>query len=102
MEENLKDMDENMKDEYIKEMRETLDELKVKYEDTYQKRRKLMNVLKDSSENCNMDYWCMVKHSIASRQFSKELWDTDRNNVEYEMLYIKSSEIMYQILSKFL
>lgn len=103
MEENVKE--EDMNDEtsmwYIAEKEEELKRFKTMYEDAYRNRKKLMTILKERY-NCNMDYWCLVKHSIASRQFSKELWDTDRDNLDYESLYIKSSEVMYSILSSFL
>lgn len=102
IEENIKDMDKEMQDVYLEDKRKELEDIKIRYENIYQNRRKLMEHLKWFGDNVNMDYWCLVKHSIAVWQYSKELWDTNRDNVEYESLFVKSSENMYQIISKFL
>ena len=103
MEENYKDMNEVERVEYLNDKSSEMENIKKMYEESYRKRKKLMNILlEEFADNVNMDYRCLVKHSVASRQFSKELWDTNRDNLEYEELYIKSSEVMYSILSKFL
>lgn len=95
-------LDENEDLVYMAEKEEELKEMKKEYEAAYKRRKMLMGILRDMWENTNMDYRCLVKHSIASRQYSKELRDTDRNNLDYETLYIQASEYMYSVLSHFL
>ena len=58
--------------------------------------------MRDDSFDVDMDYWCLLKHSIVVYQFSKEVRDTNRNNEMYEELFLQASEYMYKILSLFL
>lgn len=99
------EIDVNEKEEhnevYLQEKQEELARIKEEYVDTYRRRKKMMQILKDEYD-ANMDYRCLLKHSIGAWQYSKEIWDTDRNNIEYEMLYIQASEYMYSVLSHFL
>lgn len=93
--------DDDVPDGYMEDMKIKIEELKEEYIELYKQRKRLMNKLKDEN-GADMDYRCLLKHSIAIRQFSKEIRDTDRNNCEDEMNYIQSSERMYKTLSHFL
>lgn len=99
------EIDVNEKEEhnevYLQEKQEELAKIKEEYQNTYRRRKKMMQILKDEYD-ANMDYRCLLKHSIGAWQYSKEIRDTDRNNIEYEILYIQASEYMYSVLSHFL
>ena len=102
----LNEVEENSKDEnvvewYFEDMKIKIEELKEKYIELYKKRKMLMNLIKDEYE-ADMDYRCLVKHTIAIQQFMKEIRDTDRNNIDFEYEYIKASEMMYETLSHFI
>ena len=100
VEENVNDDNENSTN-IIAERMDELTELKFKYEEAYKMRKGLMRILRERYD-ANMDYRCLVKHSIATYQYTKELWDTERDNLDYEEMYIQASQFMYSILSRFL
>lgn len=93
--------DDDVPNGYMEDTKIKIEELKEEYIELYKQRKRLMNKLKDEN-GADMDYRCLLKHSIAIRQFSKEIRDADRSNYEDEMNYIQSSERMYKTLSHFL
>lgn len=103
---SINEMNENSKDGnvvewYFEDMKVKIEDLKNKYIELYKKRKMLMNIIKDEYD-ADMDYRCLVKHTIAIQQFMKEIRDTDRDNIDFEYEYIKASEMMYETLSHFI
>lgn len=103
---SINEMNENSKDGnvvewYFEDMKVKIEDLKNKYIELYKKRKMLMNIIKDEYDT-DMNYRCLVKHTIAIQQFMKEIRDTDRDNIDFEYEYIKASEMMYETLSHFI
>lgn len=70
--------------------------------EVYKLRKTAMNVLKDLSPNYNYKRWCITKHLIGAYQYACELWDTDRENEDYQQLVLDTTQLMYKALSQFM
>lgn len=91
---------------YTEEQKNDMEQLSfrhyVKMGELLEERRKAMRQLKAMAKECDSNMRCLVKHSIASYQFSQELLNTDMNNSDYAELAEHASQYMYECISKFL
>lgn len=67
-----------------------------------EQRRSAMRLLRDLWPNPNNQRHCIVKHAIASYQFTQELLATDFENEDYIKLAEMASQYMYSCVSKYL
>lgn len=67
-----------------------------------EERRLAMRKLKAMAVNCDDKMRCLVKHSIASYQFSQELLNTNMDDLDYIHLAETAYRYMYECISKFL
>lgn len=67
-----------------------------------EQRRSAMRLLRDLWPNPNNQWHCIVKHAIASYQFTQELLATDFENEDYIKLAEMASQYMYSCVSKYL
>lgn len=74
----------------------------MKMESLLEERRLAMRKLKEMAVDCDDKMRCLTKHSIASYQFSQELWNSDVDNLDYLHLAETSYQYMYECVSKFL
>lgn len=88
---------------------ETWDEMQVESRWHYDKmaslleeRRLAMRKLKEMAINCDGYMRCLVKHAIASYQFSQELLNTKMDDLDYIHLAETAYQYMYECVSKFL
>jgi hypothetical protein len=65
-------------------------------------RRLAMRKLKEEAVECDDHMRCLVKHSIASYQFSQEILNTNMNDLDYMHLAETAYQYMYECVSKFL
>ena len=74
----------------------------MKMESLLEERRLAMRKLKEMAVDCDDKMRCLVKHSIASYQFSQELRNSDVDNLDYLHLAETAYQYMYECVSKFL
>jgi hypothetical protein len=59
-------------------------------------------MLKALAVDYNEQFWCLVKHAIATYQFAQEVLATDMHNTEYVQLAAEASQYMYKCVSRLL
>lgn len=69
---------------------------------TFNRRKAMKQLFNMGWEVRDEKMWCLVKHAIASYQFSQELLATDEDNQVYIWLAQNASKYMYQCVSRFL
>lgn len=74
----------------------------AKMQELLAERRLAMRKLKEEAVECDEHMRCLVKHSIASFQFSQEVLNTNMNDLNYTHLAEKAYQYMYECISKFL
>lgn len=74
----------------------------AKMENLLEERRLAMRKLKEEAIECDDQMRCIVKHSIASYQFSQEILNTNMNDLDYMHLAETAYQYMYECVSKFL
>lgn len=67
-----------------------------------EERRLTMRKLKAMAVECDDHMRCLVKHSIASYQFSQEVLNTNMDDLDYIHLAETAYRYMYECISKFL
>lgn len=67
-----------------------------------EERRLAMRKLKEMAVNCDDHVRCILKHSIASYQFSQEILNTNMDDLDYIHLAETAYRYMYECVSKFL
>lgn len=67
-----------------------------------EQRRSAMRLLRDLWPSPDNQWHCIVKHAIASYQFTQELLATDFENEDYIKLAEMASQYMYSCVSKYL
>ena len=67
-----------------------------------EERRLAMRKLKEEAVECDDHMRCLVKHSIASYQFSQEILNTNMDDSDYMHLAETAYQYMYECVSKFL
>ena len=67
-----------------------------------EERRLAMRKLKEEAVECDEHMRCLVKHSIASYQFSQEVLNTNMDDATYIHLAEAAYQYMYECVSKFL
>ena len=67
-----------------------------------EERRLAMRKLKEEAVECDDHMRCLVKHSIASYQFSQEILNTNMDDLDYMHLAETAYQYMYECVSKFL
>jgi hypothetical protein len=67
-----------------------------------EERRLAMRKLKEKAIECDEHMRCIVKHSIASFQFSQEVLNTNMDDLDYIHLAETAYQYMYECVSKFL
>lgn len=67
-----------------------------------EERREAMRKLKEEAVECDDHLRCLVKHSIASYQFSQEVLNTNMDDAVYTHLAEAAYQYMYECVSKFL
>ncbi|MBO7716525.1 MAG: hypothetical protein J6S85_23370 [Methanobrevibacter sp.] len=73
-----------------------------KMESLLEERRLAMRKLKEMAIECDDHMRCLVKHSIASYQFSQEILNTNMGDLDYIHLAETAYQYMYECVSKFL
>jgi len=74
----------------------------TKMESLLEERRLAMRKLKEMAIECDDHMRCLVKHAIASYQFSQELLNTKMDDLDYIHLAETAYQYMYECVSKFL
>ena len=82
----------------LTKLNENAEEINWLLNDSIQLRRDLMNKLKEQYVT-NMNYWCALKHSIASWWYINECFQTDTS---YARLLKRETDKMISTLAKFL
>lgn len=67
-----------------------------------EERRLAMRKLKELAVECDDHMRCLVKHAIASYQFSQEVLNTNMDYLDYIHLAETAYQYMYECVSKFL
>lgn len=67
-----------------------------------EQRRRSMRMLKALAVDYNEQFWCLVKHAIATYQFAQEVLATDMYNADYAQLAAEASQYMYKCVSRLL
>ena len=67
-----------------------------------EERRLAMRKLNEGAIECDDHMRCLVKHSIASYQFSQEVLNTNMDDMDYIHLAETAYQYMYECVSKFL
>ena len=67
-----------------------------------EERRLAMRKLKSMAVECDDHMWCLVKHAIASYQFSQEILNTNMDDLDYIHIAETAYRYMYECISKFL
>lgn len=67
-----------------------------------EERRLAMRKLKELAVECDNHMRCLVKHAIASYQFSQEVLNTNMDYLDYIHLAETAYQYMYECVSKFL
>ena len=86
----------------IEQMQEDSQRHYAKMTSLLEERRLAMRKLKEEAVECDEHMWCLVKHSIASYQFSQEVLNTNMNDLDYIHLAETAYQYMYECVSKFL
>lgn len=89
-------------DEQIGQMIEDSKRHYEKMTSLLEERRLAMRKLKEEAVECDDHLWCIIKHSIASYQFSQEILNVDMDNIDYVHLAEAAYQYMYECISKFL
>lgn len=93
-------------DLYTEEMVEQMEEESIlhynKMIELLEERRLAMRKLKELWKESDSHRWCLVKHSIASYQFSQEILNTNMDDLDYIHLAETAHKYMYECVSKFL
>ena len=89
-------------DDQVEEMQEDSMWHYDKMEALLEERRLAMRRLKEEAVECDEHMRCLVKHSIASYQFSQELLNTKMDDLDYIHLAEAAYQYMYECISKFL
>lgn len=89
-------------DEQVEEMVKESERHDAKMKALLEERRRAMRKLKEMAVNCDDHMWCLVKHSIASYQFSQEVLNTNMDDLDYMHLAETAYQYMYECVSKFL
>ena len=89
-------------DEQIAQMENDSEWHYNKMESLLEERRLAMRKLKEMAIECDDHMWCLVKHAIASYQFSQELLNTKMDDLDYIYLAETAYQYMYECVSKFL
>lgn len=89
-------------DEQINQMQEDSIWHYEKMTNLLEERRLAMRKLKEEAVECDDHLWCLVKHSIASYQFSQEILNTNMDDADYVHLAETAYQYMYECISKFL
>ena len=74
----------------------------IKMKALLEERRLAMRKLKEGAVDCDDHMRCLVKHSIASYQFSQEVLNTNMDDLDYMHLAETAYQYMYECVSKFL
>ena len=85
-------------DKEIRRLNSEIIELSYLLNESIQIRRDMMNKLKEQY-GWNMEFWCTLKHAIASRWYINECFQSD---TLYAMLLKRETDKMVSILAKFL
>lgn len=86
----------------MEQMREDSQRHYDKMTSLLEERRLAMRQLKKEAVECDDHMRCLVKHSIASYQFSQEVLNTNMNDLDYIHLAETAYQYMYECVSKFL
>lgn len=89
-------------DEQVDEMQEESIWHYEKMTSLLEERRLAMRKLKQEAVECDDHMRCLVKHSIASYQFSQEVLNTNMDDADYIHLAEAAYQYMYECVSKFL
>lgn len=89
-------------DEQIDDMQQQSFWHYTKMESLLEERRLAMRKLKELAVECDDHMRCLVKHSIASYQFSQEVLNTKMDDMDYIHLAETAYQYMYECVSKFL
>lgn len=89
-------------DEQVEEMVKESERHDAKMKALLEERRRAMRKLKEMAVNCDDHMRCLVKHSIASYQFSQEVLNTNMDDLDYMHLAETAYQYMYECVSKFL
>ena len=89
-------------DEQLSQMEEDSRWHYEKMVDLLERRREAMRKLKEMAVDCDDHMWCLVKHAIATYQFSQEVLNTNMDDLDYIHLAETSYQYMYECISKFL
>ena len=89
-------------DEQVDEMQEESMWHYEKMTSLLEERRLAMRKLKEEAVECDEHMRCLVKHSIASYQFSQEVLNTNMDDATYIHLAEAAYQYMYECVSKFL
>lgn len=95
---NLQSLPDEQKEELLNKMQWHYTKMK----ELLERRRNAMRILKELAKEYDWEYWCLVKHAIASYQFAQELQNNDMDNLEYSEMAEETSKYMFECLSKFL
>lgn len=96
--EHLTGISDEQKNELVDKMEFHFNKMK----ELLERRRNAMRILKELAKEYDWEYWCLVKHAIASYQFAQELQNNDMDNLEYSEMAEETSKYMFECLSKFL
>ena len=94
----INDIEASSNNDEISKLNSETIELSMLLSDSIQIRRDMMNKLKEEY-GWDMNYWCSLKHAIASRWYINECFQT--NNL-YAMLLKRQTDKMVSTLAKFL
>ena len=89
-------------EEQVKQMQEDSVWHYNKMTSLLEERRLAMRKLKEKAVECDEHMRCLVKHSIASFQFSQEVLNTNMDDLDYIHLAETAYQYMYECVSKFL
>ena len=94
--------EELFSEEQINEMVKESEWHDAKMQALLAERRLAMRKLKEEAVECDDHMRCLVKHSIASYQFSQEVLNTNMDDMDYIHLAETAYQYMYDRVSKFL
>ena len=94
--------EELFSEEQIDEMVKESERHDAKMKFLLEERRLAMRKLKEEAIECDDHMRCLVKHSIASYQFSQEILNTNMDDLDYIHLAETAYQYMYECVSKFL
>ena len=103
---NSLQVDLNNKEVFWEDELADLEEQSIRHytrmESLLEERRLAMRKLKELAIECDDHMRCLVKHSIASYQFSQEVLNTNMGDLDYIHLAETAYQYMYECVSKFL